>query len=167
MEIIKLELAKLKPYKNNAKIHTKEQIEQIKASIEQFGNNDPIAVWGDENIIVEGHGRYEALKELGYEEAECIRLDHLSETERRAYTLAHNKINANTSFDNEILGIELEELQGLDFDIELTGFEEWETEHLLNPVSDEDLQDFFVEAENKPKEPKKIQCPHCGEYIEV
>ena len=52
----------------------KEQIQQIKSSIEQFGNNDPIAVWGEQNIIVEGHGRYEALKELGYEEVECILL---------------------------------------------------------------------------------------------
>ena len=66
LEIIKIKIDEIKPYKNNAKIHTKEQIKQIKKSIREFGMNDPIAVWGKDNIIVEGHGRLEALKELGY-----------------------------------------------------------------------------------------------------
>ena len=70
MEIVKLKIDDIKPYKNNAKIHTPEQIEQIKKSIEQFGMNDPIAVWGKDNIIVEGHGRLEALKQLGYTEVD-------------------------------------------------------------------------------------------------
>lgn len=60
MEIIKINLSELTPYENNAKLHPEEQIEQIKKSIEQFGNDDPIAVWGKDNIIVEGHGRYQA-----------------------------------------------------------------------------------------------------------
>ena len=79
MEIVKIKIEDLKPYENNAKIHTEEQIEQIKKSIEEFGMNDPIAVWGEENTIVEGHGRLEALKELGYTEIDCIRLDHLTD----------------------------------------------------------------------------------------
>lgn len=166
MQIIKVKLNELKPYKNNAKIHTAEQIEQIKESIQKFGVCDPLAIWGKENIIVEGHGRYTALKELGFEEVECIRLDHLTEAERKAYALAHNKLTMNTGFDNELLTIELNELQELAFDLDLTGFEEWELENLLNPVSDDDLQDFFIEKEEKPKEPKKIQCPHCGEEFE-
>ena len=99
-----------------------EQIEQIKNSILQFGNNDPIAVWGDNNIIVEGHGRYIALQQLGYEEAECIRLDHLSEEERRAYTLAHNKLTMNTGWDFNVLALELEKLS--DIDMSDFGFED-------------------------------------------
>lgn len=166
MQIIKLSIEQVKPYENNAKIHTVEQIQQIKDSIERFGNNDPIAIWGNENIIVAGHGRYTALKELGYQEIECIRLDHLSEAERKAYALAHNKINSNTGFDNELLTLELQELQNFDFDLELIGFEEWEIDNLLNPVSDDDLQDFFMDKEDKPKEPKKVTCPHCGESFE-
>ena len=116
MEIIKIKVNELKPYEKNAKIHTQEQIEQIKRSIEQFGMNDPIAVWGDKNIIVEGHGRLEALKELGYDEVECIRLDHLTDEERKAYTLAHNKLTMNTDFDFDILNVELNDIQTIDME---------------------------------------------------
>ena len=98
-----------------------EQIEQIKNSIIEFGFADPLAVWGDNNIIVEGNGRYIALNELGYKEAECIRLDHLTEAERKAYTLAHNKITMNTGFDEDLLTIELEELRE-QFDMGNFGF---------------------------------------------
>ena len=131
MEIIKLKLNDLKPYENNAKIHTEEQIKQIKKSIEQFGMNDPIAVWGDENLIVEGHGRLEALKELGYDEVECIRLDHLTDEERKAYTLAHNKLTMNTDFDFDILNMELDDIDTINmadfgFDLELDIEEEKE-----------------------------------------
>ena len=116
MEIIKIKLEDLKPYEKNAKIHTQEQVEQIIKSIEQFGMNDPIAVWGEDNLIVEGHGRLEALKQLGYEEAECIRLDHLTDEERKAYTLAHNKLTMNTDFDFDILNVELNDIQTIDME---------------------------------------------------
>ena len=121
MEIKTYKLEDLKPYENNAKIHTEEQIGQIMESIEKFGMNDPIAIWGDKNIIVEGHGRLEALKKLGFKEAPCIRLDHLTDEERRAYTLAHNKLTMNTDFDMEILATELEGIE--DIDMEDFGFE--------------------------------------------
>lgn len=166
MQVIRVRLEDLTPYANNTKKHTPEQIEQIKNSIQAFGNNDPIGIAGDDNTIIVGHGRYMALKELGYSEAYCIRLDHLTEKERKAYAIAHNKVTMNTGFDNDLLKIELESLQDIDFDLELTGFEDWELDDLLNPVSDDDLQDFFVDKVNKPKEPKKIQCPHCGEEFE-
>ena len=120
MEIIKLNINDITPYEKNAKIHTEEQIEQIKKSIQEFGMNDPIAVWGDKNTIVEGHGRLEALKQLGYTEVDCIRLDHLTDEERKAYTLAHNKINMNTGFDIDLLDEELDSIE--DIDMEDFGF---------------------------------------------
>ena len=76
-----IKLKDLKPYEKNAKTHTKENIEAIKKSIEKYGFDDPIGVWGDKNTIVEGHGRYIACKELGIKEVPCIRLDHLTDEE--------------------------------------------------------------------------------------
>ena len=114
MEIIKIPLSDLTPDPNNAKDHPDWQIEQIKNSIEQFGNLDPIGVWGDDNLIVEGHGRYEALKELGFYEAECIRLDWLTEEERKAYALAHNKLTMNSGFIPDALDMTLAAIGEID-----------------------------------------------------
>lgn len=126
----------LKAYENNAKIHTAEQIEQIKKSIQEFGMNDPIAVWKD-NEIIEGHGRLIALKELGFTEAPIIRLDNLSDEERRAYALVHNKLTMNTGFDLDILGIELESLS---FDMEKFGFDTNDVEFEDDSYSDNGVE---------------------------
>ena len=153
MEIIKLKINDITPYEKNAKIHTEEQIEQIKKSIREFGMNDPIAVWGEKNTIVEGHGRLEALKQLGYTEVDCIRLDHLTDEERKAYTLAHNKINMNTGFDIDLLDEELDSIE----DIDMSEFGFLDNEEV-------NLDDFFTEAEESRKEEKEtdtITCPYC------
>ena len=121
MEIIKIPIDQLTPDPNNAKDHPDWQIEQIVNSIEQFGNLDPIGVWGEDNLIVEGHGRYEALKELGYHEAECIRLDWLTEEERRAYALAHNKLTMNSGFIPDALDLNLDAIG--EIDMGLFGFD--------------------------------------------
>lgn len=115
-----VDINSIKPYKKNAKKHPKKQIEQIKNSIEMFGMDDPIAVWNNE--IVEGHGRLLALKELGYKEVPIIRLDHLTDEERKAYTLIHNKLTMNSDFDIDILNEELENIDDIDmseFDFDL------------------------------------------------
>lgn len=103
----------LKKYHKNAKKHPKEQIKRISNSIKEFGMCDPIGVWGEENLIIEGHGRLMALKKLGYKEAPIIRLDHLDEEQRKAYTLAHNK-SAESEWDFEILQDELESILNID-----------------------------------------------------
>ena len=118
-------------YENNAKIHTGEQIEQIKNSIQQFGFNDPIAVWKG-NVIIEGHGRLIAAEELGIEIVPIIRLDNLTDEQRRAYTLVHNKLTMNTGFDFDMLNDELESLSSIDmsefgFEIYSEGDEETNT----------------------------------------
>lgn len=109
MKIEKIDINLLKEYENNAKIHTQEQIEQICNSIKKFGNNDPIAV-DENNVIIEGHGRLYALKQLGYEDVEVIRLSHLNEQQKKAYILAHNKLTMNTGFDFERLENELKDI---------------------------------------------------------
>ena len=126
----------IKPYDKNAKIHTEEQIEQIKKSIEEFGMNDPIGIWKD-NIIIEGHGRLMACKELGMEEVPVIRLDNLTDDQRRAYTLIHNQTTMNTGFDLDILNEELENIEidmsDFGFELELDDLEE-ETEIIEDEV---------------------------------
>ena len=129
LKIEYVDIDSIKPYKNNAKQHPQEQIEQIKKSIEQFGMDDPIGIWKDE--IVEGHGRLIACKELGYTEVPIIRLDHLTDEERKAYTLAHNKLTMNSDFDIDILQEELDNFDTIDmsdfgFDIDLDIDEEQE-----------------------------------------
>lgn len=106
--------AELKPYVNNAKIHTGEQVEQIKKSIREFGFNDPIAVW-HENEIIEGHGRLLAVMEMPeITEVPIIRLDELSDEQRKAYTLVHNKLTMNTDFDIDLLSLELDDITNID-----------------------------------------------------
>ena len=104
----------LQPYEHNARKHDTEDVEAIKKSIEQFGFNDPIGIWSDENLIVEGHGRLLAAKELGMEEVPCIRLDHLTDEERRAYALAHNKTAELSAWDFNTLDLELAGIEEID-----------------------------------------------------
>lgn len=146
MEKLKVEyvpIGSIQPYANNAKLHPAEQIEQIKKSIEEFGFNDPIAVWHD--TIVEGHGRLIAATEMGLETVPIIRLDDLTDEQRRAYTLVHNKLTMNSDFDVDLLDFELDNLP--EFDAEFYGF---------NLLDDDEEQMEIVEDETPepPQEPK-------------
>ena len=114
-------ISALTPYENNAKKHPKEQVQTIIDSIREFGMLDPIGVWGPSNLIVEGHGRLLACKKLRYKTVPVIRLDHLSDEQRRAYTLAHNKTTMNSDFDTELLNTELSDI--VDIDMSLYGFD--------------------------------------------
>lgn len=143
-------IEKLKTYPNNAKIHTAEQIEQIKQSIQQFGFNDPIAVW-KKNEIIEGHGRLIAANELGLKEVPIIRLDNLTDDERRAYMLVHNQLTMNTGFDVELLDIELEML---DIDVSAYGLEPTEIQWDL-------VEEITKENYEKP-DTERLRCPLCG-----
>lgn len=113
MKIELLPVSSLKPYENNAKIHTPEQVEQIKRSIQEFGFNDPIAV-DENNMIIEGHGRLLAIKEMGWTEVECIRLDGMTDDQKKAYIHIHNQLTMNTGFDLDILESELKSIDGID-----------------------------------------------------
>ena len=112
LQVEYVDISTIKPYKGNAKEHPKEQIEQIKKSMQEFGVKDPIGVWHNE--IVEGHGRYLALKELGEKTIPIIRLDDLTDEQRRAYTLVHNQLTMNSGFDLDTLKVELDNIGEID-----------------------------------------------------
>lgn len=124
LKIVELNINEITPYSKNAKKHPKKQIEQLINSIEEFKFCDPIGVWGENNIIVEGHGRYEACKKLGLKKIPCIRLDHLTDEQRRAYTLTHNKSAEGSEWDYDFLDEEISALA--DFDFEDFGFDDFE-----------------------------------------
>ena len=157
MNIEKVRIESIKSYENNAKRHTKKQIEQIKKSIKDFGYNDPIAL-DENNMIIEGHGRYEALKQLNYKEIDCIRLDNLTEQQKKAYILAHNKLNMETGFNNEILVDELNSIldfnmEDFGFNIELIGFNYAKTSKEKNVGIHFYLDDYqFERVWNKPED---------------
>lgn len=119
MNIEKVNINLINQYKNNAKRHPKKQIEKIKQSILEFGFNDPLAI-DENNMLIEGHGRYEALKQLEYKEVECIRLTNLTKEQKKAYILVHNKLNMETGFDDDILAKELDSIT--DFKMNDFGF---------------------------------------------
>ena len=116
LKIEYLPVTELKPYENNARKHAEADIEAIKKSIEEFGFNDPIGIWHD--TIVEGHGRLLAAQELEMAEVPVIRLDHMTDEERRAYALAHNKTAELSEWDFEMLDTELDDI----FDIDMSQF---------------------------------------------
>ena len=130
MNLLKLEyraVEALIPYARNAKQHSETQVAQIAASIREFGWGAPILIDGQNNVIA-GHGRLLAARKLGITEVPVVPMEHLSDTQRRALILADNKIGENATWENELLGLELAELQEAGFDLGLTGFspEEWD-----------------------------------------
>lgn len=124
MENLKIEylpVDSLKPYSKNARKHSEKDIQAICNSIEEFQFLDPIGIWSDKNIIVEGHGRLLAAKRLGMDSVPCIRLDHLTDEQRKAYALAHNKTAELSKWFDELLQSELADIE--DIDMELFGFD--------------------------------------------
>ena len=111
LKIVMIPVGDLTPYANNARKHTQKDVDQIKASILADGFNDPIGVWGEKNVIVEGHGRWLACKELGSEKVPCIRLDHLTDEQRKEYAIRHNRSAEFSTWDFEILAEEIAQLE--------------------------------------------------------
>ena len=122
LKIVYLPPGELTPYEHNARKHAEEDLATIRASVEQFGFLDPIGIWGEKNIIVEGHGRQLVAIEKGMDKVPCIRLDELTDEQRRAYALAHNKTAEMSGWDFTELEAELAELE-LDFDMSDFGFD--------------------------------------------
>jgi len=121
---------KLVPYARNARTHSDEQILQIRASLREFGFVNPVLIDQNHNIIA-GHGRIMAAKAEGMTEIPCVFVEHLTDAQKKAYMLADNKLALNAGWDEEMLALAIEELQALDFDINLTGFDASEFEKLF------------------------------------
>ena len=144
LEVREMAVADLVPYANNAKMHPREQIDQIAESISEFGNCDPIAVWHNEDgeaEIVEGHGRVMALKQLGIDTAPVICLDHLTDEQRRAYTHVHNQTTLSSGFDEQAL---IEDMDNLDMDWEALGFSEFMPDFEHDDIEDEGMPEEVV-----------------------
>lgn len=143
---------KLIPYAKNARTHSDEQVAQIAGSIKEFGFNNPVLVDKDSSIIA-GHGRVMAARKLGMDKVPVVILDHLTESQRKAYILADNRIALNSGWDSSMLSVELQDLKD-DIDLSLLGFDPDELDALLNPVEEtEGLTDEDAVPE-VPVEPK-------------
>lgn len=144
-EMVEVALSSLKPYERNAKLHPTEQIERLKESIREFGFISPCLIDSENNIIA-GHGRVEAAKALGMESVPCVYVEGLTDAQRRAYILADNRLTELGGWDMDIVFDELNELDSLGFDVELTGFE-------MPEEVTEVIEDDFDE-DSVPEEPR-------------
>jgi ParB-like chromosome segregation protein Spo0J len=160
MQLTYINTRELVPYAKNSRTHSAEQVAQIAASIEEFGFTNPVLVDNDSGIIA-GHGRVMAAHKLKLATVPCIILNHLTETQKRAYVIADNKLAMNAGWDHAMLSAELAELREIDFDLGLLGFDGDEIEIILNPVEPE--QSEPSEQESEEKEP--IECPHCRKFF--
>lgn len=146
MEIIKKRIADLIPYANNARTHTKEQIAQIAKSIKEFGFTNPILINTD-NTIIAGHGRFEAVKELGFTEVPCILISHLSQKQIKALVIADNKIALNAGWDFKLLSDEIKNLKEENIDLDILGFGDLELSNILNDNIFEDTENNLSQNE--------------------
>lgn len=142
------------PYARNSRTHSDEQVAQICASIKEFGFTNPVLV-DAEGVIIAGHGRTMAAQRLKMKEVPCLRLSHLTEAQKKAYVIADNKLALNAGWDDEMLALELGELNDLDFDLSLTGFDDDELNALLVEAVEEGLVDED-DVPDAPDEPVSV-----------
>jgi len=151
IKVINKSLKDLIPYATNARTHSDSQVAQIAASIREFGWMNPVLIDAENNIIA-GHGRVLAARKLGLEEVPCVLHDHLTETQRKAYILADNKLALNAGWDEDMLRLDLRELGELGFDLELTGFSLDEIDALMPAEVEPGLtdEDAVPEVQEEP-----------------
>lgn len=156
MQIIMKKLADIVPYANNTKKHDKTQIKNVAESIKKYGWVQPLVIDNDGTIVI-GHCRALAAEKLGIEEVPCVVVSDLTEEEINALRIVDNKTNE-SPWDFDLLSAELPEIDLSDFEFDF---------NIPTDFSGDMIDDFFDEVEPKEKEPKKVQCPHCGEYFEI
>ena len=158
---------KLVPYINNARTHSPEQINKLRASLREFGFVNPVLIDKDFNVLA-GHGRCEAAKAEGYTEVPCVFIDEMTEAQKKAYILADNRMALDAGWDNELLSVELEALQDFGFDLGLTGFDEKELAALFETDAEGQEDGFDVDAElQKPCFSKNGDVWHLGRHTVI
>lgn len=167
MIIEKISIDKIRMYENNVKEHPDWQIEGLSETIKKIGYRSPIIV-DENNMILAGHGRYMALKKLGYRDVQVVRHTDLTEEDKKAYMIADNQYTLNTGFNMEMLKQEIEELESVDFDTSLLGFDEIELQEIMEDEIEETAGDNQEVAEDDAEleEPKNIVIKS-GDLIEL
>jgi DNA modification methylase len=150
LQIEQISVKKLLPYARNSRTHSEDQIGQIASSIKEFGFTNPILIDAD-NQIIAGHGRLMGANRLQMKEVPCIRLSHLTESQKRAYVIADNKLALNAGWDDELLALEIKDLQELDFDVSLLGFSDDELNGILDKLVEE--VDGLTDEDDVPETP--------------
>jgi urocanate hydratase len=160
MKIETIKTSDLIPYARNSRTHSESQVAQIAGSIREFGFSNPVLI-DAENGIIAGHGRVLAAQKLGMDKVPCVRLSHLTDSQKRAYIIADNKLAELAGWDEEMIALELGDLREVDFDLGLTGFDADEIEAFLNPnKSDDVLSDEYTHKVDAPVyEPKGDKPP--------
>ena len=146
------------PYANNSRTHTEQQIKQVAASIQEFGFTNPILI-DEKNGIIAGHGRVLAAELVKLKEVPTIKLEGLSEAQKKAYVIADNKLALNAGWSYELLKLEFDELKALDFNIDVIGFNQKEIDGFIGFIDNEAPDDFVEFDENIDTEHR---CPKCG-----
>lgn len=164
-KIVQKRVSDLVPYARNARTHSDHQVGQIAASIREWGWTVPILV-DEENEIIAGHGRILAAEMLGIDKVPAMVAKGWTKAQKRAYCLADNKLALNAGWDEELLPVELEELKGLEFDLDLTGFSDDEITLLLDDGAGFGAGDESDQGDLGSTEPKTVTCPHCGEEFD-
>ena len=192
-QIIYQDLSLIHPYEKNPRKNDG-AVAAVAESIQEFGFKVPVIV-DRNNVIIAGHTRYKAALQLGLDQIPCIVAEDLNDEQIKAYRIADNKVSEAAAWDGELLRGELEQLQAMGYDLAQTGVEEFELDSILRDIQDTDFEDFFVESIERPAkeettaqtgtarqgeapaqtstetpvEPSsrsRIQCPHCGGWIE-
>ena len=162
MQLVSID--KLIPYANNARTHSPEQVNKLRSSLREFGFINPVIIDRDYNIIA-GHGRVLAARGENITEVPCVFVDHLTSAQKKAYVMADNRMAMDAGWDEQLLRVEIEALQGADFDISLTGFDEQEIADLFAEEKEAKEDDFNVEEElAKPCFSKTGDIWHLGKH---
>lgn len=153
----------LTPYGRNSRMHSPEQIDKLAASISEFGFTNPVLI-DSSNGIIAGHGRVMAARKIGLESVPCIRLSHLTDPQRRAYIIADNQLAMGSGWDWDALRLELADLEGDGFALDLLGFDAADLDGFMG-CDDDFKPEHEAEADASPDPKPPIECPHCRKFF--